>query len=42
MTSKARFTAHGLVTDKKYAFRAAALGVVGEGPTSDVVTAKAA
>lgn len=42
MTSKARFTAKGLITDKKYSFKATAIGVIGEGPASDVVTAKAA
>ena len=42
MTSKARFTVKGLVTDKNYSFRATALGVVGEGPVSETVTAKAA
>ena len=42
MTSKARLTVMGLITDKKYAFRAAAVGVVGVGPVCDAVTAKAA
>lgn len=42
MTSKARLTVKGLTTDRKYSFRVAALGVVGEGPLSDTVTAKAA
>jgi len=42
MSSKARFTVKGLVTDKKYSFRATALGVVGEGPVSGTVTAQAA
>ena len=42
MTSKARFTMKGLITDKKYSFRVTALGVVGEGPASEVVLAKAA
>ncbi|MBK9534616.1 MAG: hypothetical protein IPO10_05485 [Flavobacteriales bacterium] len=32
MTSKARLTVMGLITDKKYSFRAAAVGVVGVGP----------
>lgn len=41
-TTKARLTVKGLITDRKYSFRTAALGVVGEGPVSDVVTAKAA
>jgi hypothetical protein len=41
-SSKARFTAKGLVTDKQYSFRVTALGVVGEGPASEIVTAKAA
>ena len=42
MTSKARLTVMGLITDKKYSFRAAAVGVVGVGPVCDAVTAKAA
>ncbi|MEO8590719.1 MAG: fibronectin type III domain-containing protein [Flavobacteriales bacterium] len=42
MTSRARFTVSGLITDQLYAFRAAALGVVGEGPVSDIASAKAA
>ena len=42
MTSKARLTVQGLITDKKYSFRVTALGKVGEGPVSDTVTAKAA
>ena len=42
MTSKARLTVQGLTTDKKYSFRVAALGTIGEGPLSDTVTAKAA
>jgi len=42
LTSKSRFTVKGLVTDKTYAFRASALGVVGEGPVSEAVNAKAA
>lgn len=42
LCSRGRFTAKGLVTDKKYSFRATALGVVGEGPASETVTAKAA
>ncbi len=42
MTSKARFTKKDLITDKKYSFRVTALGVVGEGPASEAVVAKAA
>lgn len=41
-TSKARFTVKDLVTAKEYEFRAAALGVVGEGPVSQMVTVRAA
>lgn len=41
-TSKARFTVKELVTMKEYEFRTAALGVVGEGPVSQVITARAA
>lgn len=42
MVSKARFTAAGLITDKQYSFRVAAVGRIGEGPVSQEVTAKAA
>jgi hypothetical protein len=42
MSSRGRFTATGLVTDKAYAFRTSAVGVIGEGPVSETVTAKAA
>jgi hypothetical protein len=42
LTSKARLTVQGLTTDKKYSFRVAALGTIGEGPMSETVTAKAA
>ena len=31
MVSKARFTAAGLITDKQYSFRVAAVGRIGEG-----------
>lgn len=42
MCTKARFVAQGLETNKYYAFRVTAAGRVGEGPVSEVVTAKAA
>lgn len=42
MCSRGRFTVKGLVSDKAYSFRATALGIVGEGPVSETVTAKAA
>ena len=42
MTSKARFTVKGLIRNKAYSFRVTALGTVGEGPVSEMVTAEAA
>ena len=42
MSSKGRITITGLITDKLYSFKTAALGVVGEGPLSEIATAKAA
>ena len=42
ISSKARATVKDLVSDKKYAFRVSAMGVVGEGPVSESVNAKAA
>ncbi|MBP6696071.1 MAG: fibronectin type III domain-containing protein [Flavobacteriales bacterium] len=42
LTSRARFTAAGLITHKLYSFRVAAVGVVGEGALSDVAAAEAA
>lgn len=42
MTSKARLTVKSLIRNKAYAFRVAALGVVGEGPVSEIVSAEAA
>lgn len=42
MTSKARFTVKGLIRHKAYSFRVTALGAVGEGPASEIVTAEAA
>jgi hypothetical protein len=42
MTSKARFTVKGLTRNKAYSFRVTALGTVGEGPVSEMVTAEAA
>jgi predicted DNA-binding protein (UPF0251 family) len=42
MSSKATITIPGLITDKLYSFKTAALGVVGEGPLSEIATAKAA
>lgn len=42
LCSRGRFTVKGLVSDKAYSFRAAALGAVGEGPVSETVMAKAA
>lgn len=41
-TTKNYCTVTELVTDKPYTFRVAALGVLGEGPVSDIATAKAA
>lgn len=41
-TSKNYCKVTELVTDKPYTFRVAALGVLGEGPVSDIATAKAA
>lgn len=41
-STKAKLTVSGLETDKMYSFRVAALGVVGEGPMSEIVSAKAA
>ncbi len=38
MSSKARFTVRGLLNATKYAFRASAIGVIGEGPVSEAVT----
>ena len=42
MSTKARITVSGLVTDKMYSFRVAAVGVIGEGLLSDTVSVKAA
>ena len=42
MTSKSRFTVKGLTRNKAYSFRTAALGVVGQGPMSEIVSAEAA
>jgi len=42
LSSKGRITITGLITDKLYSFKTAALGVVGEGPLSEIATAKAA
>lgn len=42
VSSKGRFVAKGLKTDQFYSFRVTAVGVVGEGPVSEMVTAKAA
>lgn len=42
MSSRGRFTATSLTTDKAYSFRTSAVGVIGEGPVSETVTAKAA
>ena len=41
-SSRSKLTVTGLTTDKMYAFKVAALGVVGEGPMSEIVSAKAA
>lgn len=41
-STKAKLTVSGLETDKMYSFKVSALGVVGEGPMSEVVLAKAA
>lgn len=41
-TSKNHCTVSGLTTDKRYTFRVVAAGALGEGPVSDIATAKAA
>ena len=42
MTSKTRCTVKSLIRNKAYAVRVTALGVVGEGPASEIVSAEAA
>ena len=42
MTTKARYTVKGLIKNKGYSFRVTALGVVGEGPASEISSAEAA
>ncbi len=42
MCSRGRYVVSGLITDKLYTFRVTAIGRVGEGPVSEMVTVKAA